>query len=71
MVREKSSVMDYRTLFEASGTLHSNSGLQVTQDMYVNGHFIFLFDFTPDMGASECHTFHPEKGNIRIELKFN
>ena len=32
---------------------------------------MLLFDLTPDRGASEGRTSHPENGNIRIELKFN
>jgi len=32
---------------------------------------MLLFDLTPERGASEGHTSHPENGNIRIELKFN
>ena len=31
---------------------------------------MLLFDLTPERGASEGHTFHPENGNIRIERKF-
>jgi len=31
---------------------------------------MLLFDLTPDQGASEAHTSHPEQGNIRIEMKF-
>ena len=38
--------------------------------MFVNGYFILLFDLTPEQGASEAHTSHPEQGNIRVELKF-
>ena len=30
MSREKTAIMGYRTLFEGSGILHSNSGLQIT-----------------------------------------
>jgi len=48
---EKTSVMTYRTLFVASGFHHSNSGLQITHDMYINGHFMLLFDLIPDRGA--------------------
>jgi len=44
--------MGYRTLFEASGIHNSNSGLQITRDMYINGFFTLLFNFTPDRGAS-------------------
>jgi len=39
--------------------------------MYINGYFIILFDLTPDLGASEGHTSHPEQGSIRVVLKFN
>jgi hypothetical protein len=45
---EKMTVMRYRTLFEGSGIHHSNSGLQITHDIYINGYFILLFDLTLD-----------------------
>ena len=67
---EKTSVMAYNTLFEGSGIHHSNSGLQITHDMYINGYFMLLFDLTPDLAASEGHTSPVESGNIRIELSF-
>ena len=70
MDHEKTSVMGYRTLFEGSGIHHSNAGHQITHDMFVNGYFMLLFDLTPDQGASEAHTSHPEQGNIRVEMKF-
>jgi len=42
---EKTSVMAYRTLFEASGILHSNLGLQITHDIYKRFyHVAFLLD---------------------------
>jgi len=62
--------MAYNTLFEGSGIHHSNSGLQITHDMYINGYFMLLFDLTPDLAASEGHTSPVESGNIRIELSF-
>jgi len=31
---------------------------------------MLLFDLTPDQGASEAHTSHPEQGYFRVELKF-
>ena len=67
--REKTSVMAYRTLFIGSGIRHSNSGHDITHDMYVNGYFMLLYDLTPDHRASEGHTSHPQSGNIRIEVK--
>jgi hypothetical protein len=67
---EKATVMGYRTLFEASGIRHSNTGLQITHDMYIAVYFMLLFDLTPDHVAAEGHTSHPESGHIRIEAKF-
>jgi len=67
---ENSSIMGYRTPFEGSGIHDSNSGLQITHDMYIRGFFMLFFDLTPDRGASERHTSHPDNGNIRVELKF-
>jgi len=40
----KNSVMGYRTLFEASGTHHSNSGLQIIHKIYINVYFMLLCD---------------------------
>jgi hypothetical protein len=68
-VMKKTSVMGYRTIFEASGIHHSNSGLQITHDMYKAGCFMLLFDLTPDRGASGEHTSYPDNGNI-TQLKF-
>ena len=71
MDHEKKSVMGYRKLFEVSGIHQSNSGHQITHDMFIRGYFMLLFDLTPDRAASEGHTSHPDNGNIRVELKFS
>ena len=71
MDHEKTSVMMYGTLFERSGIHHSNSGLQITHGMYVNGYCMILFNLTPDRGSSEAHTSLPENSNIKIELQFS
>ena len=55
MDHEKTSVMGYRTPFEVSEIHSLNSGLQITQDMYINGYFMLLFDLTPDRAVSEGH----------------
>jgi hypothetical protein len=65
------SVMGYRTLFEGSGIHHSDRGLQITHDMYMNGYFMLLFDLTLDRAASEEHASYPDNGNISVELKFS
>jgi hypothetical protein len=70
MSHEKTSVLGYRTLFEGSGVHHSDSGIQVTHDLYKSGYFMLLFDLTPDLAASEGHTSPTESGNLRFELKF-
>jgi len=66
----KTSVIVYRRFFEVSGIHHSNAGHQITHDMFFNGYFTILFDLTPNQGASEAHTSHPEQGSIKVELKF-
>jgi hypothetical protein len=70
MSHDKTSVKWYATLFEGSGTRHSNSGLYITQDMYRNGFCMVLYDLTPDLAASEGHASAPTSGDIRIDLKF-
>jgi hypothetical protein len=62
--------MGYSTLFEGSGIHHSNSGLQITHDMLINGYFMLVYELTPDLAASKGLTSSPANGNIRIELKF-
>jgi len=71
MEQKETSVMDYRNLFERLGIHHSNSGLQMTHAMYINGYFMLIFYFTPDRVASEGRKSHTEDGNIRIQLKLN
>jgi len=70
MGHEKTSVKGNATLFEAIGIHHSNSGLQITHDMYINGFFMIVYDLTPDLAASESHASLPTNGDIRIDLKF-
>jgi hypothetical protein len=36
---QKTTTVAYKTLFECSGIHHSNAGLQITNDMYINGFF--------------------------------
>jgi len=41
---EKTIVMGYKFLFEGSGIRYSNSGFQITHDMYISGYFMLLYD---------------------------
>jgi len=70
MDQEKTSVKGYATLFEGIGIHHSNSGHQITHDMYINGFFMIVYDLTPDLAASEGHASPSRNGDIRIDLKF-
>ena len=67
---EKGSVMAYRTLLEGFGICHSNTGLQIWNTTFVNRYSMLQFYLTPDHGASEVHTSHPDSSNIRIEARF-
>ena len=42
MSHEKTSLRVYATLFEGIGIHHSNSGLQITHDLYINGFFMIV-----------------------------
>jgi hypothetical protein len=70
MGHEKTSVKGCATLFEGTGIHHSNSGLKITHDIYINGLFMIVYDLTPDLAASEGHASPPTNGDIRIDLKF-
>ena len=70
MSREKTSVKGYATLFEGTEIHPSNSGLQITHNMYINGFFVIVYDLTPDLTAPEGHMSPPTSGDIRIDLKF-
>jgi len=71
MDHENKTVIVYRTLFEASGIPNSNSGLQITNNMYPHFYFMLFFILTPERSSSVVRKYHPDRGNIRIELKFS
>ena len=61
--------MRYKTLFEGSGIHHSNSGLQITHDLYRKGFFMLVFDLTP-YRADSGHSSNSPNRHTRIELRF-
>jgi hypothetical protein len=61
--------MGYKTMFEGSGIHNSDTGLQVTHDLYIKGFFMLVLDLTSDRAASG-HSSHPENRFIRIDVKF-
>jgi hypothetical protein len=58
MSREKTSVRGYSTLFEGTVIHHSNSGLQITHNMYINGFFVIVYDLSQIWKRQKvtCHT---------------
>jgi hypothetical protein len=66
---QNTTTLAYKTLFEGTGIHHSNAGLPILHDMYINGYFMLLYDLTPDQAASG-HTSPEENSNIRIEFIF-
>jgi len=63
MSREKTSVKGSATLFEGTGIHHSNSGLQITHNMSINGIFVIVYDLTPDWQRRKV-TCHPLQAAI-------
>ena len=59
---EKTSVMGYRTPFEASGQHHSNSGLQITHDIYRRLFHVTLISYPT---GSRRRVIHP---TLRIAI---
>jgi hypothetical protein len=68
MGSQKTSVMAYNTLFDATGIHHSDTGLHIRHDIFLNGYFMLLFDLTPDRSVSASHKAHPDSGVVRIEM---
>jgi len=69
MSHEKTSVKGYAELFEGTGIHHSNSGLQISQNVYKR----FLRDrvrsYARSGSVGRSHV-TPTSGDIRIDLKF-
>jgi len=70
---EKTSVMGYRTPFNASGIHNSNTGLHIIHDIYIyiNGYFLLLFDLTSNKGRVGGSYVPPREGQYknRIEIQ--
>jgi hypothetical protein len=65
---QKTSVMAYNTLFDATGIHHSDTGLQIRPDMLLNGYFMLLFHLSPDRSAFSSHKSLPDNGVVRNEM---
>jgi hypothetical protein len=67
---QKTSVMAYNTLFDATRIHHSDTGLQIRPDIFLNGYFMLLFDLSPDRSAFANHKSQPDNGVVRVEMRF-
>jgi hypothetical protein len=66
---QKTSVMAYNTLFDATGIHHSDR-VANPPDMFLNSYFMLLFDLSPDRSAFASHKFLPDNGVVRLEMRF-
>ena len=50
-------------MFERSDIHHSDTGLEMTHDLYIAGYYMLFFDLIPDRAASEGN----DNDHIRLE----
>lgn len=60
----------YASIFSATGLLHSSQGNLVTKNMYSHGYFMIAYDLTPDLASHDSCSSLLDRGNIRLELRF-
>ena len=60
----------YETLFSGTNIHHSDKGHMITPSMFTNGYFMLTFLLTPDLSDDLLHTSLPDRGDVRIELRF-
>jgi len=64
----KQFISAYNTLFSGIGTLHLNSGNNISREEYSNGYSLFVFDLTPFENGD--HFDLKKNGSLNIELVF-
>ena len=50
--------------------LSGDRGLPISREEYGKGYTLFAWDMTPDLSSDYDHFCDLNKGNVRIELKF-
>ena len=59
----------YLQLFEATGRLYADGGINIAPMEFLDGYTLFAFDLTPD-GSHGQHYSINKRGNLRLDLKF-
>jgi hypothetical protein len=62
-------VQAYLTLFEGSGKLGKDEGIDVSRSEYPAGFTLYAFDLTPDLAESD-HLNLAKEGTVRLDAKF-
>ena len=66
---EENFLDGYRSLFQATGKLNRDEGIDIKRKEYKSGYTLFGFDISP----SSCNSTHQEpikRGTLRLELEF-
>jgi hypothetical protein len=62
-------IQAYLTLFEGTGKIGRDEGLDISRDEYANGYALYAFDLTPDL--ADCgHMNLSKEGTVRLDAKF-
>lgn len=59
----------YMSLFQGTGSLYHDKGMQISRSDFPNGYCLYAFDLTPDLAAGQ-HISPLKQGNLRIGLQF-
>lgn len=63
-------IQGYYSLLTGMGMLSGDRGLPISREEYGKGYTLFAWDMTPDLSSDYDHFCDLNKGNVRIELKF-
>jgi len=61
-------IRSYESLFAGTGTLNSNSSIDIARSDYPGGYSIWIIDLSPDQCDGDCLS-PPKTGSIRLEVK--
>jgi len=62
-------IQAYLTLFEGTGKLGKDEGIDISREEYPNGYTLYAFDLTPDLAEAD-HLNLAKEGTVRLDAKF-